>query len=63
MGPETGFLEGKKQLEEHMFAQCSENGLAVSAVGHSGCCTILWLDCIRVVRTTHDLVGLTWILS
>ena len=63
MVSETSLSEGKKQPEEHTFAQYSENRLSVCKLGCGDCGIILWLDCIGVVRIAHDLEGLTWIVS
>ena len=49
--------------EEHTFAQCNENEPTVSKIDRGGSGTIPWVDCIGVVRITHNLVRLTQIVS
>ena len=62
MDPGSDSLEGKQWPEEHTFAQYG-NGPTVSKTSYGGCSTIPWLNCIRVVRISHDLVGLVLIVS
>ena len=62
MGLATGLSEGQKNPEEHKFTQCSENGPTVSIISCGSHGTILWLNCIGVVRIAHGLIALTRIL-
>ena len=45
------------------IAQYSENVATISKIGCGGYGTILWLDCIEVVRIAYNLVGLIQIVS
>ena len=65
---ELAYQKGNNNLNPQWIrsaniAQYSENVPTISKIGCGGYGTILWLDCIEVVRIAYNLVGLIQIVS